>query len=212
MDVQEERRVEAFVVLREEPRPVDDLVIAVRRPIMNSMNVSAGRDMKREMLQPHSMTRVVAVLKGWVQEDLGAVPVTRPVPGIPFPDEANERHELVVVRPCSLDIWHTQTDVIDRHRWAPYAVQGRGVAALAGSTCDLVGTGRYISHRRLGYCHLPMCDDTLSARPGRREAEVPCAFSCAAPQRPLSNCSVDGVRKRFDDDSASSLSAPALRC
>src|SRR5947209_4830884 len=61
------------------------------------------------------MTRVITILKPRIKEDLSAVPVGWPVPRLPLPNEADEGHELVVIRLRGVDVRHAQAQVIDPH-------------------------------------------------------------------------------------------------
>src|SRR5256885_12158210 len=53
--VEEERPVEALVVLREQLGLVDDLVTAILRPLEHSVNVRPRRNVKGDVLQPDAV-------------------------------------------------------------------------------------------------------------------------------------------------------------
>jgi hypothetical protein len=104
--VEKERRVEERVIFREELRLVDDLMIVLLGPLMDPMDISARRDIEGDVLQAGSMARVSTFFQGRIEEDLGSLPVGRPVAGVPLPHETHKRHEVVVVRPRRVDVWH----------------------------------------------------------------------------------------------------------
>jgi hypothetical protein len=59
--VEKERRIEARVVFREEPRLVNNVMLALPGPLMDSMDLSARRDVEGYVLQPDAMAQAIAL-------------------------------------------------------------------------------------------------------------------------------------------------------